>query len=700
MAKKKTPASKATKPKSKARSKSKTGTKTIRSSSPKKKRAQKRSLIGALCKWSLVAGLWAFILAGGILAYYASELPGITESASFERQSSITILDANGDVLTRYGEIKGNSVDINEIPQTLIQAVMAIEDRRFYSHFGIDLLGLARAMMVNIQAGGIVQGGSTITQQLAKNLFLSHDRTLKRKIQEAMLAIWLEHELTKDEIMSAYLNRVYLGSGSYGVDAAAMLYFDKPVTDLSLRESAIIAGLLKAPSRYSPRRNPNLANKRADVVLMAMVDAGYITEEQAKGISNIPPLPSQKPGSANSMRYFTDWVVDGLDDLIGTPDTDLVIETTLVPAIQDSAENAIQNTLNKEGAEKNVSQGAAIVMAHDGAVLGLVGGRDYNKSQFNRITQATRQPGSAFKPIVYLTALQNGYNPATQVMDEKITTGQYRPENFGGQYYGLVNLETALTLSLNTVSFQIMKELGPRTVIETARSLGIISPLEPDLSLALGSSGITPLELAAAYAAIANGGYGVYPYAITKIRGQDGQTYFERPSRTVTRRVADERAIRQLQVMMQNVVENGTGQRARQSFPVGGKTGTSQDSRDAWFAGFSDQLVAVVWTGNDDNSPTNGVTGGSIPAGIWGEIMHDAQYNYRANTTFGLAQDYDISGLLGRLLGSSTPDQGTEENASHFRKSRFGGDAGGLGSAQRGTLDHEQQHESSQRYND
>lgn len=656
--------------------------------------------MGVLFKWGFVAGLWALIVLGGVVAYYAAELPAITQSASFERQSSITILDANGNVLTRYGEIKGNSVSIEEIPQTLIQAVMAIEDRRFYSHFGIDLIGLARAMVANIQAGGIVQGGSTVTQQLAKNLFLSHDRTLKRKIQEAMLAIWLEHELTKDEIMTAYLNRVYLGSGTYGVDAAAMLYFDKSVSELNLRESALIAGLLKAPSRYSPRRNPNLANQRADVVLMAMVDAGYITDEQAKGISNIPPLPSQKPGNASSVRYFTDWVVDGLDDLIGTPDTDLIVETTLVPTIQDVAESAIRDTLNEHGTEKNLGQGAAIVMAHDGAVLSLVGGRDYNESQFNRITQAVRQPGSAFKPIVYLTALQNGYSPATQVMDEEITTGTYRPENFGGKYYGLVNLETALTLSLNTVSYQIMKDLGPQAVIDTARDLGIISPLESDLSLALGSSGITPLELAAAYAAIANGGYGVYPYAITKIRGEDGVTYFERPSRTVTRRVADERAIAQLQGMMRNVVDNGTGQRARQAFPVGGKTGTSQNSRDAWFAGFSDKLVAVVWTGNDDNSPTNGVTGGSIPAGIWGEIMRSAQQNFRADTTFGLRADYDISGLLGRLLGSSDPDKGTEENASHFRKSRFGGNADGLGAAQSGTLDNEQQHESSQRYND
>ncbi|MAE50939.1 MAG: penicillin-binding protein [Micavibrio sp.] len=683
MAKKTTPPKKAKTTRSKAKPQSPT-----RKKATVKKRAsgKKKSILGRLFKWAFVTGLWAAIIMGGVLAYYASELPDIAESASFERQSSITILDVRGEVLARYGEIKGNSVDIADIPPHLIQAVMAIEDRRFYSHFGIDLLGLARAMIVNIQAGGVVQGGSTITQQLAKNLFLSHERTLKRKIQEAMLAIWLEHELSKDEIMSAYLNRVYLGSGSYGVDAAAMLYFDKPVKDITLRESAIIAGLLKAPSRYSPRRNPNLANERADVVLAAMVDAGYITDAQAKGLSNIPPLPPQKPGSANSVRYFTDWVVDGLDDLIGTPETDLVIETTLVSDIQDAAKNAIQNNLAQYGTDLEVGQGAAIVMAHDGAVIALVGGRDYNRSQFNRITQARRQPGSSFKPLVYLTALENGFTPASQIMDEKITTGRYRPENFGDKYYGMVNLETALTLSLNTVSYQLMKDLGPQSVIETARRLGIISPLEADLSLALGSSSISPLELATAYAAIANGGYGVFPYAITKIRDDDGRTYFKRPDQTLTRRVADERAIRQLQVMMQNVVENGTGQRARQAFPVGGKTGTSQDSRDAWFAGFSDKLVAVVWTGNDDNSPTKGVTGGSIPAGIWSEIMRDAQYKFQGRASFGLSQNYDLKGLIGRLLTPAQEQSEQSRHAPYHNNAGFGAD--------------DQRHESSQRYND
>lgn len=630
-----------------------------------------------LFKWAFVAALWLGIIIAGILAWYATELPDITKSAAFERQSAITVLAENGDVLARYGEIKGNTLGIEDMPQHLINAVIATEDRRFYHHFGIDLIGLFRAFAVNIQAGGVVQGGSTITQQLAKNLFLSHERTYKRKIQEAMLAIWLEHQLTKDEILSAYLNRVYLGSGTYGVDAAAMLYFDKDAKDLTLRESAVIAGLLKAPSRYSPRRNPNLANERANVVLQAMVEAGYISTEEAKGLSNAPPRPPEKPGNANGVRYYTDWVVDGLDDLIGTPDTDLIIETTLVSNIQSMAEKAIFEILNAEAAEKNIEQGAMVVMAHDGAILALVGGRDYNKSQFNRITQAKRQPGSSFKPIVYLTALEKGWTPDTLVMDEPITEGRYRPSNFGNKYYGEVNLDTALTYSLNTTSYNIAKLFGPDAIIETARRLGIISPLEPDLSLALGSYAVSPLELTTSYAVIANGGYSVFPYAITKIKGEDGTVYYERPAQTMTRRVVEQRPVMQLQMMMQNVVQYGTGQNAKMGFAVGGKTGTSQDSRDAWFAGYTDRLVAAAWVGNDDNSPTKAVTGGSVPARIWARVIGSAQGSFNAKTTAPLADqsmiasmeynggydtnyadDSGFQGILGRILGGGSTHSG------------------------------------------
>ncbi|MFP4313583.1 MAG: transglycosylase domain-containing protein [Alphaproteobacteria bacterium] len=654
--------------------------------SKRKSSKKKFSFFRWAFKWTFVLGLWAFIAVACVLAWYATELPDITQSASFERQSSITVMAADGSVLARYGEIKGNSVPIQDIPQNLISAVLAIEDRRFYQHFGLDPIGLARAMAVNIREGGVVQGGSTITQQLAKNLFLSHERTLKRKMQEAMLAIWLEYQLTKDEILSAYLNRVYLGSGTYGVDAAANLYFDKAPKDLNLREAATIAGLLKAPSRFSPRRNPSLAKKRADVVLAAMEDAGYITQEQADGESSAPIKPRLKPTDANADRYFTDWVVDGLDDLIGTPETDLVVHTTLNPAIQNQTRQALTETLDsEENDEKNISQGAAIILGHDGAVLGLMGGRNYNKSQFNRITQAVRQPGSAFKPVVYLAALEQGWSPDSTIMDEPITEGQYKPENFGDQYYGLVNLETALSYSLNTVSVRLMKEIGRDAVLQTAKRLGIISPLQRDLSLALGTSSISPLELATAYAVIANGGYSVFPYGITKITGMDGKQYYERPARTITRQVVQNRPIHDLQSMMRSVVENGTGRAAAQNFPAAGKTGTSSDFRDAWFAGFTDSLVGVVWVGNDDNAPMVKVTGGSVPARIWGRIIAGAQNSYSGAANFDLPDD-GFQGLLGRLFST---DQNSRAIADE-RRTRFG---------QEITPAASQNHESNRRYN-
>lgn len=664
--KKKTPTAK--KKKAPAKTKRASSSKTTKRKASKTTKAKKKfSFFRWAFKWTFVLGLWAGIVLACILAWYATELPSITQSAAFERQSSITVLAADGSVIARYGEMKGNTVKIEDIPENLISAVLATEDRRFYNHFGLDPIGLARAMFVNVQRGGVVQGGSTITQQLAKNLFLSHERTLKRKMQEAMLAIWLEFQLSKDEILSAYLNRVYLGSGTYGIAAASDLYFNKEPKDLTLRQAAMIAGLLKAPSRFSPRRNPALANKRADVVLAAMADAGYITEEQAKGLASGAPKPIMKPTRANADRYFSDWIVDGLDDLIGTPDTDLVVHTTLQPHIQNTTQKALGDTLDKEDEDRNINQGAAIIMAHDGAVLALMGGRDYNKSQFNRVTQAVRQPGSSFKPIVYLGALENGWERDSEIMDEPITEGRYRPGNFGNEYYGLVNLETALTYSLNTVAVQLMKDVGRDTVIATAKRLGIISPLEPDLSLALGTSSISPLELATSYAVIANGGFSVFPYGITKIVGKDGKQYYRRPRQTITRQVVATDTIYDLQTMMRSVVENGTGRAAAQSFPAAGKTGTSSDFKDAWFAGFTDKLVGVVWVGNDDNAPMKKVTGGSTPARIWGQIIRASQSRYRSTASFGLSTD-GFQSMMGRLFSS-------EERArevSERNRMRFG----------------------------
>ncbi|MCB9983274.1 MAG: penicillin-binding protein [Rhodospirillales bacterium] len=643
--------------KKKTTSKRKSNSKTTRKTTNKSK-AAKPSILRFAIKWLFVLGIWTGIALAGLFAWYAQELPAITQDASFDRKRAIIVKAADGSIVARYGEIVGNKVTVEDIPPHLVQAVLSIEDRRFYHHFGLDPLGLTRAMFVNVKEGRVAQGGSTITQQLAKNLFLSQERTLKRKIQEAMLAFWLEYELTKDEILSAYLNRVYLGSGVYGVDAAAKLYFKVPVEDLSLRECATLAGLLKAPSRYSPLSNPGLSKQRTEIVLSAMVDAGYITEDQAKGDRSIPPKPTQKPTDIMSDRYYTDWIVDSLDELIGTPEEDLIVETTLNSKIQKYVQDAIATTLEQNGADRDISQGSMIVMRPDGAVVALIGGRNYSSSQFNRATQAKRPPGSSFKPLVYLTALEQGWDPQTLIVDEPITKGRYRPKNFGNKYYGEVTLEEALTYSLNTVAYQLMKDVGPDSVIYTARRMGIESELSPDLSLALGSNGISLLEMANAYATIANGGLEVRPYGITKITSEDtGELYYQRPPHRPMKRVFAAHDIQNLTSMMNSVMTHGTGQGAQIGVPAAGKTGTSQESRDALFMGFTRELVGVVWLGNDDNSPMKHVTGGSFPAQIWASAMGKSIGLYPPMNRNDFAPATGLEELFGNLFFRSDRDR-------------------------------------------
>ena len=493
----------------------------------------------------------------------------------------------------------------------------------------MDPLGIARAMFVNAKEQRFAQGGSTITQQLAKNLFLSRERTIKRKIQEAMLAFWLEYELSKDEILEAYLNRVYLGGGTYGVDAASRLYFKKPVTDITLLEAATLAGLLKAPSTYSPIANPVRSRERASIVINAMIDAGYVSEDQKIQINASIPKPPHKP-SGNAQRYYSDWVVDQANQLLGQTGDDLIIETTMDVDIQNTAEETLKTVLINNGEDKKISQGAVVVMRPNGAVVALVGGKDYGFSQFNRATQASRQPGSSFKPFTYIAALENGWSSTDLIMDEPITSGRYRPKNFGHKYYGEVTLYEALTLSLNTVAFQLIKDVGPQAVIDVARRLGITSELNEDLSLALGTNLVSPLELTGAYASLANGGVMVEPYGIKKISSaKDDTLYYERKNENRGRRAISPRAMGMILPMMQSVIQNGTGQGANFGSPqAAGKTGTSQDSRDAWFMGFTDRLVTGVWLGNDDNTPMKRVTGGSFPARIWRGVMakHNGDY--------------------------------------------------------------------------
>lgn len=612
-----------------------------------------REFAGQIVKWGLVVGLWLSIMIGCLFAWYASELPDITEAMVFERRPTIIVKSNDGQIIDRYGDIKGASVTVEELPPHVVYAVLATEDRRFYSHWGIDPIGIMRAMGVNIIRGGYVQGGSTITQQLAKNLFLSRDRTLKRKIQEAMLAVWLEQKLTKDEILSAYLNRVYMGSGAYGIDAAAKVYFNKSVKELSVREAATLAGLLKAPSRYSPSANPDLAAERTQIVLESMVDAGFIEKKDFEKINAMPPSPRRKPSSGETIRYFTDYIVAQVEDLVGPMDKDIIVETTLDADIQKEAEEAITKGLLRWGTERNIGQGAAVVMRLDGAVVAMVGGRDYMSSEFNRATNSLRSPGSSFKPFVYLTALEQGIDMNDTIIDEPITEGKYRPQNYGNEYYGEVTIIEALTRSLNTVAVNLMKIVGPDSVISMARRLGITAELEPNLSLALGSNGVPVIQMATAYAALGRGGLAVEPFSIIKISDVDGNVYYERPKQHTARQVVARKHVYDLSTMMQSVVENGTGQAARLPYLAAGKTGTSQDFRDAWFIGFTNRYAAAVWFGNDDNSPMKRVTGGLVPAPAWREIMLKAMEKQGPDygTVTSVQSDFSFHDLMGRLLG-------------------------------------------------
>lgn len=608
-------------------------------------------------KWAFILGIWGLIAVGIILVWFSRELPTITESMVFDRRPTIIIKANDGTIIDRHGDIKGETVNAAELPPHVKNSILAIEDRRFYSHWGIDPLGIARAFAVNIVRGGYAQGGSTITQQLAKNLFLSRERTLKRKIQEAMLAVWLETKLSKDEILSAYMNRVYLGAGAYGIDAAARIYFNKPADQLTVREAATIAGLLKAPSRYSPSSNPSMAAQRTRVVLNAMHEAGFLSENEFAKLDKLPPSPPRKPSSGDTIRYFTDYIVQQVEDVVGMPEGDIIVQTTLDRDVQAAAESAITKAVQTYGEQHKLSQGAAVVMGLDGSVVAMVGGRDYDLSEYNRATNSLRSPGSSFKPIVYLAALEHGWAPNMTIIDEPIK-GKYSPQNYGGEYYGEVTLTEAITRSLNTVAVNLMKSVGPDAVIGLARRLGITATLHPDLSLALGSSGVSMMEMTTAYAVLGRGGIAVEPFSIVKIENKDGDVLYEQPKERSARQVVSRGYVYQLTGMLQNAVRHGTGQAAQGPYVAAGKTGTSQEFRDAWFIGYTNSYAAAVWFGNDDNSPMRRVTGGLVPAPAWRQIMTVASskpaksyYNVR-----DVESNFNFNEFLGRIIGSEQQD--------------------------------------------
>ncbi len=604
----------------------------------KKKRAGKRrSGFGRLIYWGAVLALWAVIAAIGLLVWIGAHLPPIQSLEIPKRPPSVLILGLNGATLATRGDMAGAEVPLRELPDYVPKAFVAIEDRRFYSHHGIDPWGILRAGMRDVLHRGATQGGSTLTQQLAKNLFLTQERTVTRKLQEAVLALWLEHKFSKAQILELYLNRVYFGSGAYGIEAAAQRYFGKSARKLTLPEAAMLAGLVQAPSRLAPSRNPDGAERRAGMVIAAMADLKMIGDEAAKR-ALITPARAIKPSGGGSVNYVADWVMDAVDDLIGHVDHDIVVETSIDPALQAAAEQSLDNVLALKGDKLNVGEGALVAMTPDGIVRALVGGRNYAESQFNRAIAARRQPGSAFKPFVYLTALERGLTPDTVREDKPISVQGWRPENFEHEYLGPVTLTQALANSLNTVSVRLTMEVGPSAVVRTAYRLGIESKLEPNASIALGTSEVSVIELVSAYATFANGGLAVAPHVVERIRSSDGKTLYTRSTQTLGR-IVDPRYVGMMNTMMRETLTSGTARRADlPGWPAAGKTGTSQDFRDAWFIGYTSRLVTGVWLGNDDNSPTKKAVGGGLPVEIWSRFMRTAHQGVAPSALPGLSE--------------------------------------------------------------
>jgi len=581
----------------------------------------------ALKKVTVYGGIAATVL----LAWIFLTLPDIDDLNTFNKAPSILIKSEDGQIIGSFGDIYGDYIPFNETPASLVDAVIATEDRNFYYHFGIDPFGLARAMIANIRAQHVVQGGSTITQQVAKNVFLTPERSLIRKIKEALLALKLEQRFSKQDIMSIYLNRVYLGAGNYGIDAAAHRYFDKSAREMTLPESAIIAGLLKAPSRFAPTSNPELSQKRADQVLVNMADAQYLTEAQVqKARDELAKSMNKRKRNSQSTYYFADWVLDQLPEYVGNVQEDMVVTTTLRPDWQLLGEKAINDIMDKDGEPHEASQAALLSMTPDGAIRAMIGGRSYAESQYNRATQSLRQPGSAFKLFVYLAGLEAGLTPDSIVEDKpvsiKVSGGYWQPHNYTNKYLGNITVEEAVTQSINTVAVQVAEYAGLDHVIKVAHRLGITSDLAPLPSIALGSTEVSLLELTNAYAHLASGGAIVYPYGIIRIDTSKGETVYER-SPPGSGGVLNGSVVGMMNQMLGSVVTNGTGRAAQIGRPIAGKTGTTSDYRDAWFMGFSADLVTGVWVGNDNNQPMKKVTGGMLPARIWHNYMQAALQN-------------------------------------------------------------------------
>ena len=590
-------------------------TKTGRKTANRKKRESKQRL--ATRRIILIFLSFLVITFAGWLLYCVLTLPDIDQAVARTRQPSTTITAENGNEVKTFGSVYSEVIRLNELPSYVPDAIISTEDRRFYAHFGFDIVAFTRAMLTNIFMGRYAQGGSTITQQVAKNLFLTSQKNIKRKTQELLLAFWLEHKFSKEQILTLYLNRVYLGAGTYGIEAASQKYFQKSSRDMNLLEAAIIAGMLKAPSRYNPIASAERAKARAKVVLQNMVNNDALTERQMKYALTLP-VGEDKSYKVQGADYFADWVYREVNDYIGERDNDIYVYTTLDQKIQENAEKILREAV-LAAKNRNVSEGAVVVLNKSGEVKAMVGGIDYRKSQFNRAVTALRQSGSAFKPFVYLTALQNGWKREDRIDDVPLSIGKWKPENYDKKYYGSVTLDEALMKSLNLATVNLSESLSRKDIIRTAKKMGISTPVENTPSLALGTFEVKVIDMATAYSAIANGGYATWPHAIKEIYTRDGYQLYQREADTENR-ILDAGAVKDLTKMLEKVISQGTGRRAKIPGFAAGKTGTTQDYRDAWFVGFTDEYVIAVWVGNDDNSPMKGVTGGTLPAEIWRKI--------------------------------------------------------------------------------
>lgn len=597
--------------------KNKKSIKAKRKNSRKKSKGNKRFWL----KFFLTVFLIVSIICGGYIFYCWITLPDISKAIERTRLPATTILTESGQEIESYGGVYSEIVYAEELPSYVRDAVISTEDRRFYSHFGFDFVSFGRAMVVNLIHRRYVQGGSTITQQVSKNLFLTPEKNIKRKVQELLMAFWLEKKFTKNQILTLYLNRVYMGAGTYGIEAASQKFFHKSSHDINMMEASILAGLLKAPARYNPISSKKRAVERATVVLQNMVDNRKITEKQ-KILALKMPIGNNKY-NFDGGKYFADWVYNEVNAYIGERDIDINVYTTLDGKLQKAAETILQQAV-AANRKNNVTNGAIVVIDNSGAVKAMVGGISYRNSQFNRAVQALRQPGSSFKTFVYLAALEDGFEPDDTIEDKPIAIGKWKPENYDKRYYGKVSVKDAFRRSLNLATIDLSNRISKQKIIELAHKMGISTPINNAPSMPLGSFEVKIIDMAVAYSTIANGGFANWPYSINEIYSKDGYKIYERTSDEKNKIISDE-AIENITSMLQSVIENGTGKKARLPFFAAGKTGTSQDYRDAWFAGFSRGYTAVVWVGNDNNSPMKNISGGTLPAEIWKKLMLQIQ---------------------------------------------------------------------------